>query len=97
MDYIYMIEKKSFFKDAQGIDYQVADLGTLPMPYKNFKKAVMAMQGMRNRYINLFGETMVKEYTAEDITEAYLYDRFETLNPTTGTRTIVSLYKTYFF
>ena len=97
MDYIYMIETKSFFKDAQGIDYQVADLGTLPKPYKNFKKAVMAMQCKRNIYINLFGETIVKDYTAEDITEANLYDRFETLNTTTGTRTIVSLYKTYFF
>ena len=93
MKYIYAIETKSFFKNANGIDYQVADLGTLPMLFGNFKKAVMMMQRKRDTHTQLFGEILTKDYTADELTEPFVMDKFETVGPTDGTRTIVTLYK----
>ena len=51
------------------------------------------MEICRQVHTEIFNETIVKNYKADEITDPNCYDRFETHHNTTNSRTIVSLYK----
>lgn len=90
---IYLIETKTFYTGSDGNEYQLADLGTLPVLFTSFKRAVKQMDLCRKAHTEIFNETIVKNYRADEITDANCYDRFETRHNVTNSRTIVSLYK----
>lgn len=90
---IYLIETKTFYTGSDGFDYQLADLGTLPVLFTSFKRAVKQMDICRKTRTEIFNETIVKNYRADEITDPNCYDRFETRHNGTDSRTIVSLYK----
>lgn len=95
MKYVFCIEIKSFFQDASGIDYQMADMGCPPILISSFLRAVKRMRSIRKQRVEVFGETLVKIYAADELAEGYCYDRVEFFCPLTKSRTIVSLYKVY--
>lgn len=90
---IYLVETKTFYTGNNGYEYQLSDLGSLPQLFTSFKRAVKQMEICRQVHTEIFDETIVKNYRADEITDANCYDRFETRHNTTGSRTIVSLYK----
>lgn len=90
---IYLVETKTFYTGSDGNDYQLADLGTLPKLFTSFKRAVSQMNVCRKVHTEIFNETIVKNYRADEITDTACYDRFETRHNVTNSRTIVSLYK----
>ena len=93
MRYIYMVETKTFYVDGYGTDHQVADLGTLPHVFTSFREGVEMMQLKRRLHTKDYHETLTKNYGHKDLDTANCYDRFETRDERTGSRTIVSLYK----
>lgn len=95
MKYVFCIEVKSFFQDASGIDYQMADMGCPPILISSFRRAVQRMESIRKQRVDMFGESLVKNYAANELPEGYCYDRVEFTCPLTKCRTIVSLYKVY--
>lgn len=90
---IYLVETKTFYTTNDGYEYQLADLGSLPHLFTSFKSAVKQMEICRKVHTEIFNETIVKNYRADEITDAGCYDRFETRHKETNYRTIVSLYK----
>lgn len=90
---IYLVETKTFYTSNNGDEHQLADLGTLPHLFTSFKRAVKQMEICRKVHTDIFDETIVKNYRADEITDQNCYDRFETRHNVTGSRTIVSLYK----
>lgn len=54
MDELFYIETKSYWKDAYGTDYQVADCGDLPIIYRSLKEALRRVDNM----VKLYTETM---------------------------------------
>ena len=90
---IYLVETKTFYTGIDNFEYQLADLGTLPMLFTSFKRAVNQMNICRKVHTEIFNETIVKNYRADEITDQNCYDRFETRHNETNSRTIVSLYK----
>ena len=90
---IYLVETKTFYTSNNGYEHQLADLGTLPHLFTSFKRAVKQMEICRKVHTEIFDETIVKNYRADEITDQNCYDRFETRHKVTGSRTIVSLYK----
>ena len=90
---IYLVETKTFYEDSNGIERQLADLGTLPYLFTSFKRAVNQMEVCRKVHTEIFNETIVKNYRADEITDESCYDRFETRHNVTNSRTIISLYK----
>lgn len=90
---IYLVETKTFYTSNNGDEHQLADLGTLPHLFTSFKRAVKQMEICRKVHTEIFDETIVKNYRADEITDQNCYDRFETRHNDTGARTIVSLYK----
>lgn len=90
---IYLVETKTFYTGNDNYEYQLADLGTLPHLFTSFKRAVKQMEICRKVHTEIFNETIVKNYKYDEITDQNCYDRFETRHNTTGSRTIVSLYK----
>lgn len=95
MKYVFCIEFKSFFQDDRGIDYQMADMGCPPILISSFRRAVKRMESIRKQRVEVFGETLVKNYAANELAEGYCYDRVEFFCPSAKYRTIVSLYKVY--
>lgn len=95
MKYLFCIEIKSFFQGASGIDYQMADMGCPPILISSFRRAVQRMESIRKQRVDMFGESLVKNYAADELAEGYCYDRVEFFCPLTKCRTIVSLYKVY--
>ena len=95
MKYVYCIEFKSFFQDASGIDYQMADMGCFPILISSFRRAVQRMDSIRKLRVDLYGESIVKNYAADELTDGDCYDSVEFFCPLTKCRTIVSLYKVY--
>lgn len=90
---IYLVETKTFYTGSDNYEYQLADLGILPHLFTSFKRAVKQMEICRQVRTEIFNETIVKNYRADEIPDANCYDRFETCDNTTGSRRIVSLYK----
>ena len=90
---IFLIETKTFYTGSDGNEYQLADLGTLPLLFTSFKRAVNQMNVCRKVHTEIFNETIVKNYRADEIDDKLCYDRFETRHNVTNSRTIVSLYK----
>lgn len=90
---IYLVETKTFYTTNDGYERQLSDLGTLPHLFTSFKRAVKQMEICRKVHTEIFNETIVKNYRADEITDQNCYDRFETRHNVTGSRTIVSLYK----
>jgi hypothetical protein len=90
---IYLVETKTFYTGSDNYEYQIADLGTLPHLFTSFQRAVKQMEICRKVHTQIFDETIVRNYRADEITDQNCYDRFETRHNTTGSRTIVSLYK----
>lgn len=90
---IYLVETKTFYTGSDGYEYQLADMGSLPHLLTSFKRAVKQMEICRNVHTEIFNETIVKNYRADEITDQNCYDRFETRHNVTNSRTIVSLYK----
>lgn len=90
---IYLVETKTFYISNNGYEHQLSDLGSLPLLFTSFKRAVKQMEICRKVHTEIFNETIVKNYKADEITDQNCYDRFETFDNTTGSRTIVSLYK----
>ena len=90
---IYLVETKTFYTTNAGYEHQLADMGTLPHLFTSFKRAVKQMEICRKVHTEIFDETIVKNYRADEITDQNCYDRFETRHNVTGSRTIVSLYK----
>lgn len=90
---IYLVETKTFYTGSDNFEYQLADLGNLPQLFTSFKRAVNQMNICRKVHTEIFNETIVKNYRADEITDQNCYDRFETRHNVTNSRTIVSLYK----
>lgn len=90
---IYLVETKTFYTTHDGFEYQSTDLGSLPHLFTSFKRAVKQMDICRYAHTEIFNETIVKNYKADEISDPNCYDRFETRHNVTGSRTIVSLYK----
>lgn len=90
---IYLVETKTFYTCSNGYEHQLSDLGSLPHLFTSFKRAVKQMEICRKVHTEIFNETIVKNYKADEITDQNCYDRFETRHNITGSRTIVSLYK----
>lgn len=90
---IYLVETKTFYTSNNGYEHQLADLGKLPYLFTSFKRAVSQMNACRKVHTEIFNETIVKNYRADEITDPNCYDRFETRHNVTNSRTIVSLYK----
>ena len=90
---IYLVETITFHTGSDNIEYPLADLGTLPILFTSLKKAVNQMKVCRKVHTEIFNETIVKNYRADEITDQNCYDRFETRHNVTNSRTIVSLYK----
>lgn len=90
---IYLVETKTFYTNHDGYEHQLSDLGSLPYLFTSFKRAVKQMEICRKVHTEIFNETIVKNYRADEITDQNCYDRFETRHNVTGSRTIVSLYK----
>jgi len=90
---IYLIETKTFYTGSDGFEYQLADLGSLPLLFTSFKRAVKQMEICRNVHTKIANETIVKNYQADEILDQNCYDRFETRHNKRDSRSIVSLYK----
>lgn len=90
---IYLVETKTFYTGSDNYEYQLTDLGTLPYLFTSFKRAAKQMEICRKVHTEIFDETIVKNYRADEITDKECYDRFETRHNVTNSRTIVSLYK----
>lgn len=90
---IYLVETKTFYTTNDGYECQLADLGSLPHLFTSFKRAVKQMEICRKVHTEIFDETIVKNYRADEITDNNCYDRFETRHNVTNSHTIVSLYK----
>ena len=90
---IYLVETKTFYTGSNGNEYQLADLGSLPILFTSIKRAAKQMEICRQVHTEIFNETIVKDYKFYELTEPNLYDRFETRHNVTNSRTIVSLYK----
>lgn len=55
MTTIYYVETKTYWQDAFGADYQIADAGELPIISTTKKKAIERAKWMENTYIEKFG------------------------------------------
>lgn len=95
MKKIFVIEQKSFFKDSLGIEYQVADCGSLPAVYTSFRRAVEAMARLQELKQSLYGDRVIGVWKGDDLNDARIMDRFETFSDKTGLRSVVTLYETY--
>lgn len=95
MKQLYYIEKKSYFRLRDGIEYQCADGGELPQLFTSFKKAVESMQFSREFREHICGEEITYNMGNEEGLPEHLLDRFETICPKTNIRTMFSLYKVW--
>lgn len=52
---IYYVETKTYWQDAFGADYQIADGGEMPIISTNKQRAIDRAKWMENTYIEKFG------------------------------------------
>ena len=90
---IYLVETKTFYTRYDGFEYQLDDIGDLPMLFTSLQKGLLQMDSCRKVHTEIFNETIVKNYRADEITDKDCLERFETRHNITGSRTVVSLYK----
>lgn len=90
---IYLVETKTFCTRYDGFEFQLEDLGLLPMLFTSLQKGLRQMDSCRKVHTEMFNETIVKNYRADEITDKDCLERFETRHNVTNSRTIVSLYK----
>lgn len=90
---IYLVETKTFYTRYDGFEYQLDDVGHLPMLFTSLKKGMSQMNSCRKVHTEIFNETIIKNYRPDEIKDDDCLDRFETRHNITGSRTIVSLYK----
>lgn len=95
MKEIFVIESKSYYTDSRGVEYQISDGGQLPLITMSFRMSVKLMAKIRETRTRIFGDTITFEWDGLDVYDARVMDRFDTVNPETKVRTVVSLYKVY--
>ncbi len=92
---VYVILSKSFYQDARGIDYQIADYGEVPCVFTSLARAKKSMDRHKDTRINMFNERIISDYPNGRESAPFLVQEFTTMDDKTGVRTIVSLYLTY--
>lgn len=93
MKRVYLITNKTFYVDFGGMDHQVADYGCLPQMFSSIKKAKKSMISTREMYVGTFHYEITKDYPNGREDQARLIEEFEMVNPTSGLRTIISLWR----
>lgn len=95
MKEVFVIESKSYYTDLRGVEHQVIDDGHLPVITMSFRKSVQLMAKIKETRTRIFGDTITFEWDGLDVYDARVMDRFDTLNPKTNIRSVVTLYKVY--
>ena len=93
MKRVYLITNKSFYVDFEGVDHQIADYGCLPQMFTSIAKAKKSMMSTWEMYVGTFHYEVTKNYPNGRDDQARLIEEFEMVNPTSGIRTIISLWR----
>lgn len=93
MKRVYLITNKTFYVDSEGLDYQVADYGCLPKMFSSIAKAKKSMMSTWEMYVGTFHYEITKQYPNGRENEPRLVEEFELVNPISGLRSIISLWR----
>lgn len=97
MQRIYLITNKSFYRNSDGMDHQVADYGCLPQVYSSLKKAKKTMISTKEMYVGTFHYEISKEFPKGREDQSRLIEEYEMINPISGMRTIISLWREWIY
>ena len=97
MKRVYLITNKSFYDDSEGVNRQIADYGCLPQVFTSVAKAKKSMMKTWEMYIGTFHYKITKQYPNGREGEPRLVEEFEMINPISGIKTIVSLWREWVY
>lgn len=95
MTKIYYVERKSYWKDERGTDYQIADGGDMPIICTSKKKAIEIAKRMEQTHIEIYGYkiTIPDSVYLRKTTKSLHAVRLE--NKERGIRHEIRVYETY--